>query len=74
MRFCISTIDFWNSIGFNVSNWRKSSNGLKALCHDKFAEVLIENIEDNEDIEIYNIDDESFIQILDDEFTTEKPE
>ena len=68
MKFCIATVDYWESVGFDTTNWRKSTDGLKAMCHDKFARTLV-NIKDNENVATYDIDSEEFAQIISNEFT-----
>ena len=40
MKFSIATVEFWQSVGFDTTNWRKSIDGTKALVHDKFPQVL----------------------------------
>lgn len=67
MKFSISTIEFWHSIGFNTENWRKSTDNLKALCHSKFAETLVDL--DNENVLTLDIDSQELKDIIDDEFT-----
>lgn len=68
MKFCIATVAFWQSIGFDTEYWRTSTDGTKALCHSKFASTLV-NIDGNPNISTYDIDSEAFQQILADEFT-----
>lgn len=69
MKFCIAKVDFWESVGFNPYGWRKSSDETKAICHYKFAEKLVSNIEKNRNIDTYDIDNEEFNDILTKEFT-----
>ena len=70
MKFSIATIEFWQSVGFDTTNWRKSIDGTKALVHDKFARVLV-NL-DNENVITLDADSEEFKQIINEEFT-ERP-
>lgn len=65
MKFCIANTSYWESMGFYVENWRKSIDGKLALCHFQFAEVLSEkNIEDDDNITIFDIQDEEFKNLL----------
>ena len=41
MNFCIATIEHFESIGFDTTNWRKSIDGTKAIAHDRFIKILI---------------------------------
>lgn len=68
MKFCIATIEYWQSVGFDTEDWRTSIDGLKAICHDKFALTLVNDI-NNTAISIYDIDSEEFKRILSEEFT-----
>lgn len=68
MKFCIATVAYWESVGFNPIDWRTSTDGLKAMCHEKFARTLV-NIKDNEHVTTYDIDSEEFVRIIENEFT-----
>lgn len=68
MNFCIAAVEYWESVGFNTENWRKSINGEKALCHDKFAMALV-NINGNTNVTTLNIDSDEFKHIIANEFT-----
>ena len=67
MKFSIATIEFWQSIGFDTANWRKSIDGTKALVHDKFASALTDL--NNPNIITLDVDSEEFKQIIEEEFT-----
>jgi len=67
MEFSIATIIFWQSVGFDCTNWRKSVDGTKALVHAKFAATLCDI--HNENITTLDVDSEEFKQILINEFT-----
>jgi len=69
MKFCISTIEFWESVGFNTENWRVSTDGLKSICHEKFARLLVEDLDTNSNIETHDIDSVNFKAIIENEFT-----
>ncbi len=68
MNFCIATINYWHSVGFGTSDWRHSTDGLKAICHEKFSQALVE-VENNSNVKTYNIDSNEFKAIIADEFT-----
>jgi len=70
MKFSIATVEFWQSVGFDTTNWRKSIDGTKALVHDKFARVLVDL--NNENVVTLDVDSEEFKQIIQEEFT-ERP-
>lgn len=53
MKFIISTIEYFNSIGFDTTNWRKSIDGTKAIAHENFVKVLIPNIESDVNLQVY---------------------
>ena len=72
MNFSIATVEFWQSVGFDTTNWRKSIDGTKALVHDKFARVLVDL--DNENVITLDVDSEEFKQIIQDEFTEQPVE
>ena len=66
MKFSIATVEFWQSIGFDTTNWRKSIDGKKALVHDKFASALTDL--NNPNIITLDVDSEEFKQIIEEEF------
>lgn len=41
MIFCIGLVEYFNSIGFDTTDWRKSVDGTKAIVHENFVKVLI---------------------------------
>lgn len=71
MKFCIALISFWQSVGFDTSSWRTSTDGTKALCHDKFARTLVADVDANPNVQVYDIDSEAFNMIIANEFTEE---
>ncbi len=72
MKFSIATIEFWQSVGFDTTHWRKSVDETKALVHDKFARALVDL--DNENIITLDVDSEEFKQIINEEFTEQPVE
>ena len=72
MKFSIATVTFWQSVGFDTTNWRKSIDGTKALVHDKFARALVDL--NNENVTTLDVDSEEFKQIINEEFTEQPVE
>lgn len=72
MRFSVATISFWQSVGFDTTDWRTSTDGTKAMCHDKFARTLVDD--DNPSVQTYDIDSTEFKKIIETEFTSEDAE
>lgn len=72
MNFSIATIQFWNSVGFDTEYWRTSNDGLKAMCHSKYAETLV-NL-DNENILTLDRDSQAFQDLMREEFTVHEDE
>lgn len=52
MRFCIALISYWQSISFDTTNWRKSSDGLYALAHYEFIKLLKPDVDTDLNIQI----------------------
>ncbi len=69
MEFSIATIIFWQSVGFDTEDWRKSVDGSKALVHSKFARALTSL--ENENVLTLDVDSSEFQQLILDEFTEE---
>jgi hypothetical protein len=53
MDFCIATVAFWQSHGFDTSSWRKSIDGALALVHRTYAEVLVPDIGELDEVQVY---------------------
>lgn len=60
MRFAIGNLDYLNSLGFSTEHWRKSVDGTKAMAHAEFVLALA----DKNELEIYDIQSESFKELL----------
>ena len=73
MEFCIATIEYWQSIGFDCTNWRKSVDETKAIVHSEYAKVLVD-IRDNPNVEIYLYPSREFIELLNSDEWTKKGE
>jgi hypothetical protein len=64
MEFAVATVEFWQAHGFDVDSWRKSVDGTKALVHLEYARVLIPNIKDNPDVQVYAAPSAKFDELL----------
>jgi len=53
MDFCIASVAFWQSHGFDTSSWRKSTDSTLALVHRAYAEVLVPDIEELDEVQVY---------------------
>ena len=53
MEFCIAPVAFWQSCGFDVSNWRKSVDGTLALVHRTYALGLVPDVDEREEVQVY---------------------
>lgn len=60
MKFAIGDLEYFNSLGFNTTHWRKSVDGTKAMAHSEFVLTLA----DKEQLEIYDIQGEDFRALL----------
>lgn len=67
MKFSIATVAFWQLVGFDTENWRKSVDGTKALVHTKFARALVDL--NNENVLTLDVDSEEFKALILNEFT-----
>ena len=52
MNFVVSTVEFFESLGFNTRYWRKSLDESKTICHLEYAEILVHDLENNENVTI----------------------
>lgn len=53
MDFCIASVSFWQSHGFDCTSWRKSIDGTMALVHRAYAEVLVPDIAELDEVQVY---------------------
>jgi hypothetical protein len=67
MYFCIGTVMYFNSIGFNTTDWRHSVDGTKVIVHDKFIKVLIPNYVTDTSISVFACPSEELDSILNSE-------
>ena len=73
MEFCIATVEYWQSVGFDRTNWRKSVDGTKAMVHSEYAKVLVD-VENNPNVEVYLSPSREFTELLSSDEWTEKGE
>ena len=52
MNFVVSTVEFFESLGFNTKYWRKSLDESKTICHLEYAEILVHDLENNENVDV----------------------
>ena len=64
MNFCIATIEYFTSLGFDTIDWRKSVDGTKAIAHDRFIEKLVPNYLEDENITTYQCPSEELDTLL----------
>jgi hypothetical protein len=64
MKFCIGTVEYFESIGFDTSDWRKSTDGTKVIAHENFVKILIPNPENDANLTIYNCPSDELNEIL----------
>ena len=50
MKFCIATVEYFNTLGFDTTDWRKSIYGTKAVAHDRFIKILVPDYLSDENI------------------------
>lgn len=72
MEFAIATVDFWDSVGFNTTNWRKSTDGTQALVHLEYALILVDK--DDTNMQIYKAGSPEFKELLASKLWSELPE
>ena len=67
MKFAIATVAFWEALGYDTANWRKSNDGNQAITELKYAEILGVNLAENPQVKIYFGDNPELIRLLDSE-------
>ena len=65
MKFAIATVAFWEALGYDTANWRKSNDGNQAITELKYAEILGVNLAENPKVKIYFGDNPELIRLLD---------
>ena len=64
MKFAIATVAFWEALGYDTANWRKSNDGNQAITELKYAEILGVNLAENPEVKIYFGDSPELIRLL----------
>lgn len=64
MEFCIASVAFWQSHGFDTSSWRKSIDGTLALVHKEYALVLVPDVDEREEVQVYRAPSAEFDAVL----------
>ncbi|QPI17131.1 hypothetical protein [Staphylococcus phage vB_StaM_SA1] len=52
MKFAIANVEFFDKLGYNTEHWRKSVDGTLTICHLEYAEILSNNLHENEEVQI----------------------
>lgn len=60
MKFAIMFAEYAESVGFDITHWRKSLDGNKAIAHYDYAAFLCEDSE----IDVYDFRDPELLAIL----------
>lgn len=63
MEFCIATTAYWQSIGFDTTNWRKSVDSTKAIVHCEYACILCD-CKNNPNMQMYQYPSKELDDIL----------
>lgn len=69
MKFVFALIEDFHSVGMSTDDFRKSTDGTMALCHDKWAMVCHPTIESDTRFSILTHGTEEFSQMIQDCFT-----
>ena len=69
MNFSFATCEFWISKGYDVTHWRKSIDGTMALCHDRYAMILVEDILVDENVTTLSVGSEALSAMMLEHFT-----
>ena len=60
MNFAIGNTEYYDSLGFDTSHWRKSVDGTRSVVHYDTVQFLA----DESEITIYRHDDKSFSDLM----------
>lgn len=52
MKFVIAEVDFFQRLGYNTKYWRKNKDESKTICHLEYAEILVHDLENNDNVNI----------------------
>jgi hypothetical protein len=64
IKFCISTIEYFQQHGFDITDLRKSIDGTKIIVHLEYAQILIPNIENDSNVTIYQCPSDDLTNLL----------
>lgn len=70
MNFAIGNTEYYDSLGFDTTNWRKSLDGTLAVVHYDTIQFLA----DESEVTLYRHDDKAFKDVMMSEEWTEKEE
>lgn len=65
MKFAIANVEFFDKLGYNTEFWRKSIDGTLTICHLEYAEILSNNLHENEEVQIVEASEASDIMSTD---------
>ena len=60
MIFAIGITEYYNSLGFDTTHWRKSLDGTQAVVHYDTVQYLA----DESEVTVYRHDDEAFREVM----------
>lgn len=60
MNFAIAPTDYYNSLGFDTTHWRKSLDGTQSVVHFDTVQFLA----DESEITLHRHDDEAFREVM----------
>ena len=69
MKFAIAKTSYWKLKGFDVTYWRKSEDGELALVHDRFARMLLPDLDNDNNVKIYPFDSDELKEVIEEYFT-----
>ena len=60
MNFAIGNTEYYDSLGFDTTHWRKSLDGAQSVVHYDTVQFLA----DESEVAIYRHDDEAFKEVM----------
>ena len=67
MNFCIATVEYFNSLGFDTTDWRKATDGTKAIAYDRFIKILVPEYLSDVNITTYQCPSNELDEVLNSE-------
>lgn len=64
MKFVVMTMSYFAAKGFDPSKLRQSADRTKAMCHLEYARILVPDIENNPNAQIYHTGTDEFNDLL----------